>query len=88
MICSKPKLTDEIEFIKKTLLKNEYPENKITNTIKYKCQQFSTRPKWGPERYPVYLRLPWIGNASMQQIEQIKSPVNTYFNSVELRFGS
>ena len=71
MIWSKPKLTDELDFIKKTLLKNGYPQDVITNTIKYKCQQFATKPKFGPEKCPVYLRLPWIGNASMQLIVQI-----------------
>ena len=71
MICSKPKLADELKFIK-TLLKNRHPKYVITNTIKYKCLQFSIKPKFGPERRPVYIRLLWIGNASIQLIEQIK----------------
>ena len=68
MICSKPKLADELDFIKKTLLKIEYPEDVITNTIKYKSLQFSTKPKFELEKWSVYVRLPWIGNPSIQLI--------------------
>ena len=41
MICAKPKLANNLDFIKKTLLKNRYPKDVITNTIRYKCLQFS-----------------------------------------------
>ena len=73
LICSKPKLANELDFIKMTLLKNGYPEVTITNTIRYKCLQFSIKPNFGPERCPLYLRLLWHGKASMQLLEQIKS---------------
>ena len=72
MICSEPKLADKHEFLKKTLLRNGYPENVITNTMKYKCRQFFSKLKCEPERFLGFLRLPWIGNASMQLLEQIK----------------
>ena len=42
-------------------------------------------PNQRSERCLVYLRLPWIGNASMQLLEQIKSSVSRCFNSVKLR---
>ena len=67
-----------------TTMKNGYPEDIITTTIRYKCMQFSSKPKFGPERYPVYLKLPWIGNASMQLLKQIKRSVNNCFNLVKL----
>ena len=35
MISSQPNLAYEFDFIKKILLKNEYLEDVITNTIKY-----------------------------------------------------
>ena len=66
--------------------KKGYPKDVITKTIKYKYKQFSTKLKFGPERCPVYLRLPWIGKASVQLIEQIKRSVNSCFNSIKLRF--
>ena len=58
MICSKPKLADELEFIMNTLLENGYLKDLITNTIKYKGLQFSTKPKFGLERCLIYLRFP------------------------------
>ena len=73
MICFKTNLTDELKFIKKASLKNGYPEDVITYIIKYRCLQFSTKLKFGPGRCPIYLRLPWIDNASMQLIEQVKN---------------
>ena len=84
MICFKPKLAYELDFIKKTLLKNGYPEDVITYTIKSECLRFSTKPELGPERCLVYLKLPWIGNVSMQLLEQIKRSVNHCFNLVKL----
>ena len=47
--------------------------------------QFSSKPEFEPERCPVYLKLPWKGNASMQLLEQMKRSVNCCFNSVKLR---
>ena len=49
MICSKSKLNDELNFIKTTLLKSAYTEEKITSTIRYKCMQFSAITKFGPK---------------------------------------
>ena len=68
-------------FIKSTLLKNGYSEDKITSTIRYKCMQFSANTKFGPEKYPVYLKLLWIGNPSTQLIEQVKRFVSRSFNA-------
>ena len=85
VFCSKTKLVDELDFIKKTLLKNRYPEDVITNKIKYTCLKFSTKPKFRQKRYPVYLKLPYIGNASLQRLQQINRSVDHCFNSIKLR---
>ena len=71
MICPKPIFADELNSIKIILLKNGYPEGIINTTIRYKCMQFSNNLKYGPEKCLVYLKLPCIGNASMQLIEQM-----------------
>ena len=50
MICFKPNLNDKLNYVKTTLLTNGYPEDIITTIIRYKCNQFSTNPKfdqWG-----------------------------------------
>ena len=84
MIYSKSKPNDELNFFKTTLSKNRYPEDKIPSTIRYKCMQFSANTKFGPEKCPVYLKLPWIGKAFIQLIEQIKRTISCYFNVVNL----
>ena len=41
--------------------------------------------KFRPERCSVYLRLLWIGNTSIQLLEQIKRSINRCFNSIKLQ---
>ena len=61
-ICSPSKLPNEIDFIRSGLCSNGYPENVINSRIKRKIEKFKLPPKEGPEKCPVYLKLPWIGN--------------------------
>ena len=75
MICTKNKLKQKIDFIKKILLDNGYPEDIVLHYISKKIAQFSTAKPFGPEKCPVYLRAPWIGSASQQLEHQIKSAV-------------
>ena len=58
MICTKNKLEQEIDFIKKILLDNGYSEDIVLKHISKKIAQFSTAKPFGPEKYPVYLRAP------------------------------
>ena len=62
------------------VLKNGYLEDVITFTIRHKDTQLSSKPKFGPEWCPVYLKLPWVGTTSTQLKEQIKQSVNWCFN--------
>ena len=64
MICTKRRLNEEIERIKKILLDNGYPKNVINTQIAKKIAQFSTLKRFGPEKCPVYLRVPWISKPS------------------------
>ena len=50
-----------------------------------KIKQFHALPKFGPERCPVYLRLPWLGFVSTRFEKQIKSAVKQSFCAVEPR---
>ena len=61
IICTKRRLNGEIERIKKIVLDNGYPNNVINAQIAKKIAQFSTLKRFGPEKCPVYLRVPWIG---------------------------
>ena len=75
MICTKNKLKQEIDFIKKILLDNGYPEDIVLKHKSKKIAQFSIAEPFGPEKCPVYLRAPWIGSASQQLEHQVKSAV-------------
>ena len=62
-----------------------YPEFEVNNTIK-KCLDSSTNPRvFGPEKCPVYLRLPYIGKVSGRFEKQIKEIVQKTYGSVRLR---
>ena len=50
MICTKPRLNEEIEQIKKILLDNGYLKNVINGQIAKKIAQFSTLKRFGPEK--------------------------------------
>ena len=64
MICIKRTLNEEMEQIKKLLLDNTYLKNVINAQIAKKIVQFSTLKRFGPEKCPVYLRVPRIGKPS------------------------
>ena len=85
MICTKNKLKQEIDFIKKILLDNGYPEDIVLKHISKKIAQFSTAKPFGPENCPVYLKAPWIGSASQQLSHQTKSAVQNCSGAVSPR---
>ena len=50
-----------------------------------KMKQFLARPKFGPEKCPVCLHLPWLGSVSTRFEKQVKSAVKQCFSAVEPR---
>ena len=50
-----------------------------------KIKQFHDLPKFGPEKCPVYLRLPWLDFVSTRFEKQVKSAVKQCFSTVEPR---
>ena len=85
MICTKRRLNEEIERIKKILLDNGYPKNIINAQITKKIAQFSTLKRFGPEKCPVYLRVPWIGKPSTNLEKEVKTAVESCYGSVSTR---
>ena len=77
MICTKSKLNEEIKRIKNILLDNGYPESIIDCNISKKIAQFSMPKRFGPEKCPVYLRVPWIGKAFIGLDKNVKMAVET-----------
>ena len=50
-----------------------------------KMKQFHALTKFGLEKCPVYLRLPWLGSVSTRFEKQVKSAVKQCFSAVEPR---
>ena len=84
-IFSLSKLPQEIDFIRLILCSNGYPENLTNSRIKRKIEEFKSLPKEEPEKCPVYLKLPWIGNISTKFEKQCKTAVSSCFGAVKLR---
>ena len=85
MICTKSKLNKEIKHIKNILLDNGYPESIIYRNISKKIAQFSMPKRFGPEKCPVYLRVPWIGKTSINLDKNVKMAVESCYGSVTTR---
>ena len=87
MICTKNMPRQKIDFIKKILLDNAYPEEIMLKLISKKIAQFSSAKPFGPEKGPMYLNAPWIGSASQQLEHQIKSAVQNCYGAVSPRLN-
>ena len=85
MICSKSKLQNELENISSILRNNGYPESIIQSTISKKIALFNRKPKEGPQKCPIYLKLPWIGKISLNFEKQTKIAINRCYQAVEPR---
>ena len=77
-LCSETKLNDELEFLRSIFLKNGYPHDLLNKILK---QESNNKDIFtGPRKCPIYLCLPWKGNASVSMSRAIKTLVNkTYF---------
>ena len=84
-ICSDSTLTNEIDFIRLVLIDNGYPEFIINSEISKQILRFRQIPKEGPQKCPVYLKLPWIGESALNFEKKIKQAVHDCFGSVQTR---
>ena len=58
MICSKTKLGSELDKIKELHIENGYPVDVPLSCIYQKLANFTAEKAFGPEKCPVYLKLP------------------------------
>ena len=84
MICTKHRLNEEIERIKKILLGNGYPKN-VNTQITKNIAQFSNLKRFDPEKCPVYLRVPWIGKPFTNLEKEVKTAIENCYGSVNTR---
>ena len=88
MICTKRRLNGEMKRIKKLLLDNGYPKNVINGQIAKKIAHFSNVKRFGPEKCPVYLGVPWISKPSTNlEKEEVETIVESCYGSVSTRLA-
>ena len=58
MICSKTKLGSELDRVKQLQIEKGHHDDALLSCIKQKHTKFAAENPCGPEKYPVYLKLP------------------------------
>ena len=70
-ICSSSKLAEELDFLKSFFLKNGYPDDLLLD---------KKEKRFGPDKCPTYLSLPWKGNLSLSMSRLVRKIVQqTYY---------
>ena len=64
MIYSKTNIGSVLDWVKQLLIENGYPDDVLLSCTKQKLANFAAEKPLGPEKCPVYQKLPWIGNVS------------------------
>ena len=85
MICSKAKLGPELDKVKQLLIENRYPAAAVLSCINQKLANFAAEEPIGPEKCPVHLKLPWIGNVSSKLENQISKAITFCYYAVKPR---
>ena len=83
MICSKSILGAELDRIKELLIENGYPTDVLLSCINQKLANFPAGRAFGPEKFPVYLKLPCIGIVSLKFDNQINKAITSCFHAVK-----
>ena len=84
-ICSTSKLTAEINNILNILSSNGYPPDTVKAVIKSTLSHADDPKRFGPDKCPVTLHLPYIGETSDTFSKQISGAVQKCFGAVKLR---
>ena len=84
MTCSKIKLGSELDKIKELLIENEYPADVLLSCSSQELAR-TAEEAFGPEKCPVYLKLPWISNFSLKFENQINKAITFCFHAVKPR---
>ena len=74
-----------LDKIKQLLIENGYPADVLLSCINQKLANFAAEKTFGPEKCPVYLKLPWIGNVSSKFENQINKAITSCFYAVKPR---
>ena len=85
MICSKTKLGSELDRVKQLLIENGCPDDVLISCIEEKLANFAAEKPCGPEKCPVYLKLPSVGNVSSKFDNHINKAITSCFYVVKPR---
>ena len=80
MICSKRRIDAEMKKVTDIFLRNGYPDNVISSSIRLTISQFNCIKSFGPSKCPAYVKLPWIGLVSRLLLMRC-----AVFNPVKMR---
>ena len=84
-ICSKQKLSDELQKIRTILQSNGYPSSVIESRIRSKMSELSDTKNFGPKKKPVYLKVPYMGVEAEKMMKAVRDSVKNTFYSVNFR---
>ena len=80
------KIENELKAIKDIFINNRYLEDIIDINIRHTVTKFkNTNKVFGPPKYPVYFRLPWVRSTSKSFTDKIASSVYHCYHAVNLR---
>ena len=81
--CSKTKLGSELDKIKELHIENECPADVLLSCSNKKLANVAAEKAFGPEKSPVYLKLPLIGNVSLKFENQINKAIISCFHAAK-----
>ena len=85
-ICSDCNIENELKVIKDMFIDNGYSEEVIDVNITYTVTTFKNmNTPFGPLKYPLYYRRPWVGSASQSFANKITFSVYRCYHAVNLR---
>ena len=85
MISSKTKLGSELNKLKQLLIENGYPTDVLLSCSNQKLANFAAEKAFGPEKCPLYLKLPSIGTVSPKFNSQSNKAITSCFYAVKPR---
>ena len=83
-LCSPCFLEGELKTLQNTFLSLGYPGNLVSKVIT-RARSSTALKMIGPQKCPVYLKLPYLGNISERFSKKISEEINQVFGAVNLR---
>ena len=86
-ICCETTIDNELENIRKIFGSLGYPSDIVDKTIRNTISSLDKPKLFGPEKCPVYLRLPYLGSATSFLEDKVRDIVGNTYGAVKLRIA-